>query len=116
VLFRFTISRLPGRLNELNRPGYLAGRTLAENSPINVALRSKRSSPAWASRPFALSRDAMTTVLFGSAAMNRAQLLECPLFGPVTAHLEVAFTCDENLDSSPSLRSRALDIRITPTG
>src|SRR5580704_14423280 len=30
--------------------------------------------------------------------LHLTELLECPLFGPVTGHLEVAFTCDGNLD------------------
>src|SRR5579863_4597176 len=30
--------------------------------------------------------------------LHLTELLERPLFGPVTAHLEVAFTCDGNLD------------------
>ena len=30
--------------------------------------------------------------------LHLTELLERPLFGPVTGHLEVAFTCDGNLD------------------
>src|ERR1700676_1485558 len=30
--------------------------------------------------------------------LHLTELLECPLFGPVATHLEVAFTCDGNLD------------------
>src|SRR4029077_12395606 len=30
--------------------------------------------------------------------LHLTELLECPLFGPVTGHFEVAFTCDGNLD------------------
>src|ERR1700683_1695280 len=30
--------------------------------------------------------------------LHLTKLLERPLFGPVTGHLEVAFTCDGNLD------------------
>jgi len=38
--------------------------------------------------------------------LHLTELLERPLFGPVTGHLEVAFTCDGNLDfvyNGPSL-------------
>jgi hypothetical protein len=30
--------------------------------------------------------------------LHLAELLECPVFGPITGHLEVPFTCDGNLD------------------
>src|SRR5271165_3570751 len=30
--------------------------------------------------------------------LHLTELLECPLFGPVTGHLEIAFTCDGDLD------------------
>jgi hypothetical protein len=30
--------------------------------------------------------------------LHLTELFECPLFGPVTGHLEIAFTCDGDLD------------------
>src|SRR5579864_7085123 len=30
--------------------------------------------------------------------LHLTELLECPLFGPVTGHLEIAFTCNGDLD------------------
>jgi hypothetical protein len=41
--------------------------------------------------------------------LHFTELLECPLFGPVTAHLEVAFTCDGNLDFVSLFEIESLD-------
>jgi hypothetical protein len=41
--------------------------------------------------------------------LHFTELLERPLFGPVTAHLEVAFTCDGNLDFVSLFEIESLD-------
>src|ERR1700686_5330111 len=41
--------------------------------------------------------------------LHFTELLECPRSGPVTAHLEVAFTCDGNLDFVSLFEIESLD-------
>src|SRR6266852_2179557 len=45
----------------------------------------------------------------GEEPLHLAELLECPLFGPVTCHLEVAFTCDGNLDFVSLFETESVD-------
>ena len=41
---------------------------------------------------------AITSEIGREGPLHLTELLERPLFGPVTGHLEVAFTCDGDLD------------------
>jgi len=45
-----------------------------------------------------VSKNAIELEIGREGPLHLTELLECPLFGPVTGHLEVALTCDGNLD------------------
>jgi hypothetical protein len=47
--------------------------------------------------------------------LHLTELFECPLFGPVTGHLEVPFTCDRHLDFVSLFEIESFDHRSGKT-